>query len=320
MGRVSGMSMTEPRAHLATIELNEPAPPEVPVGATFAVKVAVACHEGCDLHEHRLEIAAPAGAGEAQQAPGANVEADDALELTLRAPPRVGDHVWRISLPQHPASGVRHDAEPLSISVRVKPQSSSLAVWDIPSPVVMGDAFDIKAGAKSAGDVKLTGRTIEVCDETGAVLAQGCLGDAPWPGTSGLYWTQLRVPAPDREGPCAWSARFAATDVELPHDGATSNFSVAVTRPAEHRLTVKVSEKDTVNPVEGADVRVGVYRATTDPAGMAAIDVPKGTYELVVWKVGYDIPIQSIRIDTDRALEVEATIAPEEDPDAVWLM
>ena len=312
------MSMTEPLTHTVTIALNDPAPVEVPVGATFVVNVAVACAQGCDLHGHALNIAGPAGAGEIHQAPSENPDADDAFEVILQAPPRVGNHVWRISLPRDQADGVRHDAEPLSINVSVKPQASSLAVWDIPSPVVMGQAFDIKAGAKSAGDFKLTGRAIEVCDETGAVLAQGCLGDAPWPGTSGLYWTQLRLSAPDRDGPYAWTVRFAATDVELPHDGATSSCTVAVVRPAEHRLTVRVTEKDTSNPVDGADIRVGVHRATTDPAGLAAVDIPKGTYELVVWKVGYDVPVQSIEIHADRMVQAEAVVVPEEDPDAVW--
>ena len=313
------MPTPETKTHTATFELKEPPPPEVPVGATFVVKVAVTCAEGCDLHEQRLDIAAPAGAGEAQQSASDNAEADDVLEIVVRAPQRVGDHVWRIALPQAQAADVRHDAEPLSINVTVKPQTTSLAVWDIPSPVVMGEAFAIKAGAKSAGDFKLTGRAIEVCDEAGAVLAQGCLGDAPWPGTSALYWTELRLLAPEREGTCAWSVRFAATDVELPHDGAASNFSLAVSPPAEHRVTVKVMEKDTANPVADAEVRLGLYRATTDRAGIAALEVPKGIHELVVWKVGYDVPILTTEVSADRTFEVEATVVPEEDPDAIWM-
>jgi len=311
------MPMTASQTHTATIELSGPAPVEVPVGAIFVVKVAVMCAEGCNLHTCALKITAPTGAGETQ-APAETADADGILEITLQAPPHVGDHVWRVSLRQDQAAGVRHDAEPLSINVSVKPQTSSLAVWDIPSPVVMGDAFDVKAGAKSAGDVELTGRAIEVCDEAGAVIAQASLGDTPWPGTSGLYWAQFRLSAPDREGPCAWSVRFAASDVAIPHEGATANFTVAVTRRAEHRLTVKVREKDTCNPIEGADIRVGVYRATTDPAGIAAVDIPKGTYELVVWKVGYDVPIQSTEVHADRVIEVEAVAVPEEDPDAIW--
>jgi hypothetical protein len=308
--------MTERQTHVATIALKDPAPVDVPVGATFVVRIAVSCAEGCDLHEGILDVAAPVGAGAPQPA---NANAESEFEITLHAPQQVGDHVWRISLPPS-LTGVGHDAEPLSISVRVKPQTTSLAVWDIPSPVVMGRPFDVKAGAKSASDVKLTGRAIEVCDDAGAVLGQGCLGDAPWPGTSGLYWTQLRLSAPDREGPRTWSVRFAATDVELPHDGSTSNFTVTVTRPAEHRVIVKVAEKDSGNPVEDAEVRLGVYRATTNPAGIATVEVPSGTYELVVWKVGYDIPIVSTEVDADRTVEVEATVVPEEDPDAVWTM
>jgi hypothetical protein len=51
---------------------------------------------------------------------------------------------------------------------------------------------------------------------------------------------------------------------------------------------------------------------------MAAIEVPKGTYELVVWKVGYDVPISSVEIGADRTVEIAATVVPEEDPDAGW--
>lgn len=309
------MTEAEP-PHATTIELKEPPPPEVPVGATFVVKVAVTCANGCDLHEQRLDIAAPAGAGEAQSAAAEDPEIGEFQEIAMWAPPHVGEHVWRIALA--PASDGRHKADPLAINVSVKPQTTSLAVWDIPSPVVMGQAFTIKAGAKSAGDFKLTGRTIEACDETGTVLAQGRLGDAPWPGTSALYWAELRLSAPEREGACLWSVRFAATDVELPHDGAASNFSVAVARPAEHRVTVKVSEKGTANPVGDAEVRLGLYRATTDPAGMAAIAVPEGTYDLTVWKVGYDVPILSTEVAADRVIELEAAIVPEEDPEAIW--
>ena len=141
--------MTEAEPHATTIELKEPPPLEVPVGATFVVKVAVTCVNGCDLHEQRLAIAAPAGAGEARQSASEDPEIGEFHEIAMRAPPRVGEHVWRIALAQ--ASDVGHKAEPLAISVSVKPQATSLAVWDIPSPVVMGQAFAIKAGAKVGG-------------------------------------------------------------------------------------------------------------------------------------------------------------------------
>ena len=46
--------------------------------------------------------------------------------------------------------------------------------------------------------------------------------------------------------------------------------------------------------------------------------VPKGTYDLVVWKVGYDVPILSTEVAADWPVELEAAIVPEEDPDAIW--
>jgi hypothetical protein len=151
------MSMTERQTHIATIELTEAAPAEVPVGTTFVVKLAVACTEGCDLHASALAVDAPADAAATWQAPSVDAVSELTHEVALQAAPQTGEQVWRIALPQAPAAGVCHDAKPLAITVSVKPQSTSLAVWDIPSPVVMGQVFEIKAGAKSAGDFKLAG-------------------------------------------------------------------------------------------------------------------------------------------------------------------
>ena len=79
-------------------------------------------------------------------------------------------------------------------------------------------------------------------------------------------------------------------------------------------MTVKIREKDTANPVDDAEVRLGLYRATTDPAGTAAIAVPKGTYDLVVWKVGYDVPILSTEVAADCLVELEAPSCPRKTP------
>ena len=95
-------------------------------------------------------------------------------------------------------------------------------------------------------------------------------------------------------------------------------FSVAVARPAEHRLTVKIREKDTANPIERCRGPAWALSRHHRPGRTAAIEVPKGTYDLVVWKVGYDVPILSTEVAADRLVELEATIVPEEDPDAIW--
>ena len=47
------------------------------------------------------------------------------------------------------------------------------------------------------------------------------------------------------------------------------------------------------------ELRLGAYRAMTGQAGLAQIRMPKGTYELHVWKVGYEAPPRTVEIDDD---------------------
>jgi uncharacterized membrane protein len=86
------------------------------------------------------------------------------------------------------------------------------------------------------------------------------------------------------------------------------------------KLTVKVVEKDTANAIDEAVVRLGAFRAETGRSGYAEISVPKGRYELQVWKAGYDIKPATLELDSDVSIEVEALALPEEDPDARWTM
>mgnify|MGYP003343211856 CR=1 FL=1 len=72
----------------------------------------------------------------------------------------------------------------------------SLAVWDVPMPVVAGERFTMKVGAKSSAGHSLTHRKVEVCTAAGSVVASGVLGEAPLAGTEALYWTALEAPAP----------------------------------------------------------------------------------------------------------------------------
>ncbi len=243
-----------------------------------------------------------------------------ARRIALKAPMRAGEHVWRLSCATHKSSGWHHDASLLRVPVRVRPHDTSLAVWAIPSPVVTSRPFAIKVGAKSAAGCDLARMPIAVRDAAGMVLASDVLGDTPWPGTSSLYWTELTLVAPAEAGMFSWSVEFAAADLALPHQGSSSRFSIAIVDPPEHRLTIKVVEQETASPVENAQVRLGAYRAKTGGAGFAELMVPKGAYDLNVWKSGYEAPTASIVIDADLAVEIAITPIPEENPDAAWQM
>jgi hypothetical protein len=191
---------------------------------------------------------------------------------------------------------------------------TSLAVWDIPTPAA-GERFSIKVGAKSSAGCALGARQVEVLDGE-AVVAAAHLGDAPWPGTDALFWTEVELQAPGTPGLVTLSVRFDAAQLDEPHEGVSSPFKVSVVARPEHTLTVKVVADG--SPVEEAIVRLGPTRATTDACGVAAVKLAKGRYELVVWKAGYDAPAMPITIDADAFVQIDALVVAEPDPDAVW--
>ncbi len=313
----------QPITHSPTLELCEPVPAEVPVGSALVLQVAVACPAGCDLAGLPLMVTGPGGEVTTIEACSDQAAAPQEAAprtINLLAPRQVGQHVWSIRLPAHESAGLRHAECTLAVCVHTKPNATSLAVWAVPSPVVMGERFSVKVGAKSAAGCELGGRRIQISDQSGRLLGQGQLQATPWPGTSALYWTEVEVLSPDREGMFWCTVNFAADDVETPHEGSSSKFSVAIVRPPEHRLTIEVLEKDTKAPIEDAQVRLGAYGAATDPSGRAEVELPNGSYELTVWKVGYDTPGLTVDVHDDVSVQVEAVIVPPENPDAAWMM
>jgi hypothetical protein len=87
-----------------------------------------------------------------------------------------------------------------------------------------------------------------------------------------------------------WSVEFEPREPDLPHERGSTTFSFLVVRPPEHRLTIKVIEKDT----------------SGDGTDHAA--------RLVVWGS------LRTRLEKNMLIEVEVLSVPEEDPDAAWLM
>jgi hypothetical protein len=306
------------RAHSTTIEVIEPAPLRVVAGSAFTLKVKVSCPRGCDLGGMPVKIIAANGPVGTEFA--TEVGPDDIAEIKLKAPGRTGDHVWSMTLGPHEVAGIRHDEVTVAARTGIIPHGTSLAVWSIPSPVVTGAKFAIEIGAKSSAGIALVAEHVEVRNESGEVVAQGYLGETPYPGTTALYWTTVELAAPAREGLHTWSVEFEPRELDLPHERTSTTFGVSVVRPPEHRLTIEVIEKDTSTPITGALVRLGVYRAVTDPLGFAELDMPEGVYDLHVWKVGYETPTRAVLLDKSMLVRVEVLSVPEEDPDAGWLM
>jgi hypothetical protein len=310
---------SDDQAHATTIEVIESAPLEVPAGATSTLKVKVSCPLGCDLTGIPIELAAVDGTLVGSKL-ASKFGRDGITEVKLEAPDQMGEHSWSVVFGPYDVAGIRHDAATVAARIEIKPNTTSLAVWSVPSPLVAGERFAIELGAKSSAGAVLAAECVEVHDEAGNVTARGVLGDTPYPGTTALYWTNAELVAPVREGLHSWLVAFEPKGLDLPHERTSTTFSVLIVGAPERRLTIKLIENDTSAPIADAQVRVGAYRAATNSLGIAEVDMPKGVYDLNIWKAGYEAPTTRVRLDNNMLVEIKALPAPGEDPDAAWLM
>ena len=179
----------------------------------------------------------------------------------------------------------------------------SLAVWDVPMPVSIGEKFAIKVGGAK-------GAKVEVLDSAGTVVASGTIGGEPLAGTEGLCWTSLDVPAPAKEEGKEYTVRSGS---------AETRFAAAAAPKAEHTLTVNIVERETKEALDGVEVRLGAFHTRTDKQGRASVRVAKGNYQLKLWRNGHIAPNRPVSIDGDMTLALTMLHVPEEHPDARWI-
>ena len=219
-------------------------------------------------------------------------------------------------------------------------------MWGVPSPVVVHRRFVAKVGVKCSAGCPLAGHTIVVRNGAGADVGHGRLGEAPEPGTRALYAAGITLDAPAEEGVHAWTAAFdgapapAAAAEATPtheaapareadpvrdppraHEGATATFGFRTVAPPQHRVTVTVCDRDREAPLADAEVRVGVYRGTTDANGQTQVEVRAGSYDLYVRKAGYAPHTDSVEVSGDVTFRVAAAPISDTDPDdeQVWM-
>ena len=198
---------------------------------------------------------------------------------------------------------------------------TSLAVWEVPSPVVVNSSFKVKVGMKCAVACQLAGQRIVVRDEAGIQVSEGRLCKTPWPGTSALYGVEVNLAAPAGEGLYSWSVTFAGAESDTPHEDTSATFGFRTVRSPDLGVTVTVLERGTKTPLENVQVRLGVYRASTDEYGQASLEVTTGRYDLHLRKVGYEMHSKTLEVTESVTIQVEAVVAPDTDPDdeQVWM-
>ena len=293
-------------AHQTSLEIDPSVPAELEAGTNITLRTRVTCAEGCDLSVFPIIVKA----GDEIIYTGA---VEHSTVITIRAPGKAGVHAWTVLFPGHEVDGAIHEESSLVVSFTTLPHTTSMAVWDVPSPVVMNDSFAVKVGVKCSVSCPMGGRFIEVFNAEGVGIGKSDLGETPWPGSTALYVADVELVAPPAEGIVSWSARFAASDFGLPHAETSVLFSFTTVRPPEYSVTVQVTQKDTEHPLENVDVRLGVYRASTDTRGRASFALPAGVYALDAWKTGYETTPRTVEVADNLMVRLEAMCCPPED-------
>jgi hypothetical protein len=190
------------------------------------------------------------------------------------------------------------------------PHETSLAVWDLISPIIVGRRATLKVGVACRSGCNLSGVSVDVYNEAGARVGGGTLGPAPWPATAALYWVELDLAAPEREGDLLLEIHATPT---LPHADATSVVTFVVSRPPEHRVTLRVIDKTSGAPLAGVELRLGRFRTATNVGGIARVELPAGTYEVGTWKNGYEMASKTAVVAADITIDLALTAAREPD-------
>ena len=145
------------------------------------------------------------------------------------------DPAGEASSPQPPADHAQQraaPADPGGEAPKTGPHSTSIAVWGVPSPVVVDRRFAATVGVKCSAGCPLAGRAVVVRDEAGAEAGRGRLGETPAPGTSALHAVEVALKAPAREGVYTWTAAF---------DGAEPYSTPRETAPAPGEPSARTS-------------------------------------------------------------------------------
>jgi hypothetical protein len=303
----------EVNAHETTTSMVKASLAEVHGSAEMALKVRVSCSSACDLWGRTVRIVAHDDALAAESVlvsfDGTASETD---EFVVSAPFEPGEYTWTAVFPAQEKRGILHEESSASFSFSVEPHATSVEVWDVPSPIPLGDEFKIKVGAQCSSECNLAGEKIEIYDHGGAEVAAAVLGESPRSGTAALYWAEVELKAPGVEGRHKWTVRFPKPDPESPHGDASNTFTFAVARHPECVVTIEAVDKDGETPKANAHVRLrplvyrgSTYMTQTDEAGVAKLSVPSGKYQLYVWDDEYEKIVPSVEVGSDLTIEAE---------------
>jgi len=255
-------------------------PQEADAGAALTLKAVAECPEQYDLSGDPVLFLDATG-HEVGKAPLAALEGNDfGAEITVTAPIEPGEHGYSTVLMPAEGDGVAHARASADARCRVKPHDVHINAWDIASAIAAGEIFRFHVGIKCSGGCKLDGAAFTVRDEGDTIVASGRLPGAIWPGSSALQYAEVQAVAPLDIGPHHWTVEFAGSSGGIAHSPGSLSIHVRTVAAPDHEITIEVVDRESGTPLEGVNLIMHPYRATTDRNGMARMKVAADHYEL----------------------------------------
>lgn len=274
------------------------------------LQVTVSCSPACDLRGHAVSIRNEAGADVARlELARFDGTANQTDEFVLKAPFNPGSYIWSAVCPPIVKPHVSCPEATSAISFVVKPHTTNVVVWDIPSPIVLGERFKVKVGIKCVHECSLADHDVEVWSHEGTPIGKGKLSDDRWPGTSALYAGEIELDAPDEEGLYTWTVKGPSTS-DIPHAEASVSFGLRVVTHPECVVTVEAVDQASQTPLTGARVVMHPYKAVTDERGVAHVRVAKGAYKLFVSQTRYLTFGSPVDVAADMTTRAELCLEP----------
>ena len=290
----------------------EISPDVVDAGAEITLHARVSCAPSGDLVGHSLLVKDQAGADTGALVLTEIDEDENAVgTLALKAPVKTGNCAWSVLSPAVVQDGVAYEATSKSVLFTVKPHTTRVLAWDVPSTVVAGDRFTIKVGIKCSSECKFADKAFAIHDHNSAEVASGTLSGDISPGTTGLYFATVELKAPTSADLYQWSVKSTGKGLERPHAEGAAEFSLRVVARPECVIKVEAVDKISQAPVAGAQVALHPYKTVTDDRGFAEIRVAKGAYDLFVAKRKYLTLRLPVEVAADVTARAELDLEPE---------
>jgi hypothetical protein len=237
---------------------------------------------------------------------------NETCEFLVKTGTAPGSYSWVARYSNAAEGGPSHAEVSSSLSFDFRPHALSLAVWDLPSPVISGETIFVKVGAKCGNDCPLEGYPLRLCDEKGVSLASVTLGSEPWEGSQALYWAPASFKAPKETGTYTYHVH---TDASKDHGAARGEFSFYVAQKPGCTVSIVVKDKESEAFLPLATVALHPYSACTDEAGYASVPAVVGQAKLTVKAADYESRQLDLVVTGDTSLVVMLTAKPKYEGD-----